>query len=272
MSTRHSHDMSLLHLFARRRSSTKGSMRSMGSIHMSMVSITSLPSWDDRTPLAVHFEEDFKPHQSMLTTGGDVSSPFLPSLRAVDDARRAVVQLAQLMDSASARNVPVRCVAFQDAAQSRAVVCHIVSVHRDASASPVIHVRYRLVADGPAVMLNGQSPKTCLIKTKAGGLCVIKLSPRAQLILLGVLDGNRYSGRFALPPSNVSDMEPSYIACIQTFIPTPHGCNTCDEYGLGACDECQTGAVSTGRVKIGWRNKTLRFWRRRRAQMRRGKA
>lgn len=208
----------------------------------------------------------------MLTTGGEKSSPFLPSLRAVDDARNAVVKLADLIDRASGHNVPVRCVAFQDVRQTRAVVCHIVGVHCDASASPVIHVRYRLVSDGPAVMLGDSSAKTCLIKTKSGALCVIELSPRAQLILLGVLDGNRHSGRFALPPSTVEDMEPSYIGCRQAFVPTPHGCRTCDTYGLGACDACQTGAVTTGRVKHGWRNKTLRFWRRRRTQMRRGKA
>jgi len=273
---------------------------------MALESITSLPPWesDNRTRLGDCFNHDFRPAQAFLNTGGERSSPFLPSLRAVDDARHAVVELARAMDTANKAGVRVRCVAFQDS--SFAVVAHIVSVHRDTTSLPVIHLRYKLNPDGPAVNCPGSS----LIKMKSGdALCVVSLSQRAQLVLLGVLDGNRYSGKFALPPSPLADMEPSYLACLQhkpsattssapyassrnsslgsarniTTININNNVNNCPHCAFGVlagsnraeCTECparlfddpnHATANSGWRTRLSWRSKTLRMWRRRRSQ------
>lgn len=180
---------------------------------------------------------------AMPRRGG--SSSFLPTQRATDAVRHAVTQMAAAMDRSARRGVQVRCVSFQDPEGTRSLVLHTLGSHRDA-VSPVIHVRYKLIAE-TAVTLGRGAPDPCLVRTKVGALCVVSLSARAQLVLLGVLDANRRSSRFALPASPLDDMDPSYLACAPPASPAalldlPEAqsfrCIFCADSTAFECTEC----------------------------------
>lgn len=199
---------------------------------------------------------------------------MLPTARLTEAVRDAVALMASAMDRSMSRGVTVRCVSFQD--EMRSLVLHTVDAHRD-GAAPVLHIRYKLVEE-PAVSLGRGAPNPCLVCTRAGALCIVALPSRAQLVLRGVLDANRRSDRYDMPPSAVSDMQESYLACAPPAaaaqLPLAGSvCVYCDDSGSFECTVCERKAPrmeapprpsrSYSRLQSLRRQWMFKLWRRR---------